>query len=69
MASGARIADSPKIAHAVGIGAVFLVFGAINLKMIPHPLWFAIIDLAIYLPAAWLGGRLAKRGEPKHELS
>ncbi|WP_166828837.1 hypothetical protein [Thalassoroseus pseudoceratinae] len=38
----------------VGVG--FLLSGILNLRMVPHPTWFAALDLLLYLPAAWLGG-------------
>lgn len=38
------------------VGAILLAGGIANLVMIPHPIWFAIVDVAVYLPAAYLGG-------------
>jgi hypothetical protein len=40
------------------VGALLLVGGIINAVMIPHPLWFVIVDLALYLPVAYLSVRL-----------
>lgn len=40
------------------IGTLFLVGGIFNLMLIPHPIWFAITDVALYLPSAWIGGNL-----------
>ena len=41
----------------------FLIAGIMNLVAIPHPLWFSIVSLLVFLPAAWLGGRIgAGRG-------
>ncbi len=42
------------------IGGFFLLGGLMNLRMVPHPNWFAALDLLSYLPAAWLGGYLAR---------
>lgn len=42
------------------IGGFFLLGGLMNLRMVPHPTWFAALDLLSYLPAAWLGGYLAR---------
>lgn len=39
------------------MGAVFLVAGAVNLTQVPHPGWFAFVDLPGYLVVAWLVGR------------
>ncbi len=58
----ARIAATPrsKKALALVIGLAFLLGGAMAVSMIPAPLWFNTVDLALaYLPMAWLGYRLA----------
>lgn len=37
-------------------GLVFLVGGIMAVQMIPAPVWFNVMDLALaYLPMAWLG--------------
>jgi hypothetical protein len=41
---------------AVIVGSLFSLAGIANLISIPHPLWFAIVDVFVYLPSAWLGG-------------
>ncbi len=46
------------------IGCVFVLGGMLNLVMLPHPLWFAVIDLLLYIPVALFGGRLAERFLP-----
>lgn len=40
-------------------GVIFLIFGIILQVQISHPLWFTILDLVSYLPAAFLGGKMA----------
>jgi hypothetical protein len=35
--------------------------GIFNLVAIPHPLWFAILSVLVFLPAAYAGGLLARR--------
>lgn len=42
-------------------GVVLLLFGLINLIMIPHPHWFMWLDLAVYVPFAFIGHRLVYR--------
>jgi hypothetical protein len=42
------------------VGAVFLLGGIFNLVSIPHPTWFSITDLLIYIPSAVFGGLLGK---------
>ncbi len=41
------------------VGSVLLIGGAVNLLWIPHPIWFSIADLILYLPTAVVGGVLA----------
>lgn len=41
------------------VGSVLLVAGVANLVMIPHPLWFSIVDVLVYLPSAIAGGKVA----------
>jgi hypothetical protein len=43
------------------IGITFLIWGIINLFSIPHPVWFAVIDVLAYIPFALLGGWLGWR--------
>ena len=51
-------------AHGIG-GATFLIGGIAAVAMLPSPLWFTGLDLVFaYLPMAWLGYRLAARGQP-----
>jgi hypothetical protein len=57
----AKMARVATLAFALAAGALFLAAGIANLMMIPHPLWFSILDLVLYLPAAWLGGVLGDR--------
>jgi hypothetical protein len=41
------------------VGVVLLGAAVFNLLELPHPLWFWVVGVALFLPAAWLGGRLA----------
>ena len=43
------------------VGAIFTVFGLMNLLMIPHPWWFWLASLACFIPMAFLGGRMASK--------
>ena len=48
------------------VGLAFLLGGIANVVMLPAPAWFSALDLVgAYLPAAWLGHRLATRGRPR----
>jgi hypothetical protein len=41
------------------VGVLFLLGGCVAVWMLPAPVWFSALDLALaYLPAAWLGHRL-----------
>ena len=57
----ARIAGRRPMLHAIVTGAVFLFFGIVNLIVIPHPLWFAALDVLMYPLAAWIAGTLARK--------
>lgn len=41
------------------VGGILSVFGIINLFMIPHPIWFAILTTITYLPVCWFGAKTA----------
>lgn len=59
----AFIGRSVQLRLALMVGVLFLIAGIMNLVAIPHPLWFSIVSLLVFLPAAWLGGRIgAGRG-------
>ncbi len=58
----AKIGANNKMRLAMIIGVLFLLAGIANLMMIPHPTWFAILDLVVaYIPMAWLGGLWGSR--------
>ena len=49
------------------VGVLFLLGGIASVFMLPAPLWFTVVDLGLaYLPAAWLGHRLAARVSPNN---
>ena len=56
----ATLSANFKMRFALVIGILFLIGGIANVMMMPSPLWFSVLDLAVaYLPMAYLGGRLA----------
>ena len=58
----ALLVKERKLAAAIMTGLVFLAGGIMNVRMLPAPLWFNILDLAAaYLPMAWLGYWLQQR--------
>jgi hypothetical protein len=54
----AFLAGRARLLHGVVVGVVFLAVSISNLRSIPHPLWFAVANLALVLPAAYGGARL-----------
>jgi hypothetical protein len=50
----------PKV-FAMIIGGLILLATAVNLVMIPHPLWFSMSGVAGIIVAAWLGMSLSQR--------
>ena len=57
--TAARLAGRAKIGHGLVLGALLTLAGVANNLMLPPPLWFWIASLAVLLPAAYLGARLA----------
>lgn len=56
----ALIASTRKMLFAMIIGVFFLAGGIANVLMLPSPLWFTIVDLAVaYLPMAYFATKLA----------
>lgn len=55
----ARLATRQPMRCALIAGAMLMLAGIANLILIPHPLWFSIVAVLLFLPAAWAGGRLA----------
>jgi hypothetical protein len=57
----AWLAGKAPVVHAVVVGVLLLAGAAGNLLTIPHPLWFAVVNLASYLPSALLGAWVVRR--------
>lgn len=62
-----RAARAP-IGHGLLLGGLFLVGAVVNMLMIPHPVWFWIVGLAIFLPSAYLGAKRGARSRPPEPL-
>ena len=54
----AAIVQERWLAGPIIIAALLLLGGISNLLMIPHPIWFATVDVLLYIPAALAGGRI-----------
>ncbi len=53
------VANKNQLTVALIIGALFFVGGAINVAMLPSPLWFNVVDLVLaYFPMAYLALKL-----------
>jgi Na+/melibiose symporter-like transporter len=46
-------------------GLVLMLGGAITVFMIPHPVWFILVSLSVYIPFSWLGGWLILKFFPE----
>lgn len=46
---------------AIVTGSLLMLGGVLNLFMIPHPIWFVLVSIMVYIPFAWLGGLLSKK--------
>ena len=61
-----RLVTTKEKIFAIGVGIVFLILGFLNLNNIPHPQWFAVIDLILsYIPMALLGYFVAMQTKKK----
>lgn len=55
----AKISNNKVISLAIGV--VFMIGGIMMMTMIPQPIWFTIVDLACYIPAAFIGWMLGRK--------
>ena len=46
--------------HALIVGGILTLLGILNLIVIPHPIWFIIIDIVIYCVGAYIGSLFIK---------
>ena len=55
-AATVSLSVSHKLQSALIVGAFFLAGGITNVFMLPSPVWFVVVDVALaYIPMAWLG--------------
>ncbi len=59
----AWIAPMRKMIFALVIGVWFLLGGIYAATVVSAPMWFVIIDLLLYIPIAFLGGRAGQNRE------
>jgi hypothetical protein len=61
-AVAAFVAASHRMTLALGIGALHMVGGLVAALMLPFPIWVVVVDVVgMYLPMAWIGGKLGSR--------
>jgi hypothetical protein len=59
------LAATQRMKLALGVSALFLLGGIINVFLLPAPIWFAALDLIVaYIPMGWLAGKLAEGLRP-----
>ena len=58
--SGGLVATAiaEKIRDAVIAGALLLVFNVIDLATVHHPVWFIVLSVVLFIPMAFLGGKV-----------
>jgi len=49
---------------AIVVGIVLTLAGLYNVIYLPHPLWFSIVNLLVYLPFAYFGYLLVRKKNP-----
>ncbi len=60
----ALLSERRRATHALAVGALQTAFAVIQFTMIPHPLWFMLLGVTVFLPVAGLAGLLVGR-EPQ----
>ena len=52
------MAHRSPIPHGLVLGVLFLAGGIVNMLLLPHPVWFWVLGVAVFLPSAYLGAKL-----------
>lgn len=55
----AHFAKSSPVRAALIVGVVLLLLGVMTMVTLPHPLWFWVVGIILFLPCAHLGGKIA----------
>lgn len=57
----ARLAGRAPLPHAGIVAGFFFLASVANLFSVPgHPIWFAVANLTLFVPAVWLAAHLAR---------
>jgi hypothetical protein len=51
--------------HALIVGGLVMLAAVGNMLSIPHPVWFWVIALILFLPASYVGGLLGRHRDVK----
>ncbi len=62
-----KLGTARRFIFALVVGGFMLVATAINLVMIPHPMWFSALGIAGIVFGAWLGLKLSGGALPEAE--
>src|SRR4051794_23378764 len=65
----ARMVYRSPITHGLVLGAIFLAGSIVNMLLIPHPVWFWVLGVVVFLPTAYLGAKLGGSGPKKRTLA
>jgi hypothetical protein len=61
----AFIARRTPAVHALIVGGLVMLAAVGNMLSIPHPVWFWVIALILFLPASYVGGLLGRHRDVK----
>jgi hypothetical protein len=61
------VARRAPLVHGLILGGLFLLAAIQNMRTLPHPVWFQIVALALFLPVAWLGASCAPSRRPPQQ--
>ncbi len=62
----AHLAYRSRVMHGLVVGAVLLVAAIWQMTTFPHPTWFAVIGVLLFLPSAWVGAKIGTQPLPGH---
>lgn len=62
----ALIATKNKNIKALTVGGILMGLGIFNLITIPHPAWVTILALSVFIPFAYLGGKLGEKASTRN---
>jgi hypothetical protein len=60
--TAALLAPKAPVIHGLVIGGLFMLVAIHMLTSFEHPLWFQVVGILVFLPAAYFGARRASRG-------